>query len=132
MKLDKIVISSLIGIFALAPATFVPLKASASTVRGQDLPAWVVQTYGSNAAGSDNTYKVVLTGTPSVDQVVDITASQSGAYTNLPSTVTVRAGTDNVSFTARVSNNPPSQWTLTASCNGGSASLGVLTPPPAR
>lgn len=104
----------------------------AAAFRGpMDIPTGVALNPQSLLGGQTFTCTVTLSGMTSTDQVVQITTNQSAAFTNLPSSIVVPAGSSSASFqaqTAAISDSVSA--TITAACNGGQAqaSLQVVHP----
>jgi hypothetical protein len=97
---------------------------------GHWVPVVLVQTDGTHSPNTVDQFRVDMNDYVDADQAVSISINTSGAYTNLPTSVTVPAGQKSVTFSATVSNNPPSSWTLSASANGTTVTCGQLIPPP--
>ena len=122
MKAFRIILAALI---AVALCGFKGLS-------GGYVPVGLSQVGGSNSPNTLSRFTLQLEGVTSTNQVVTIQVSDSSAYVNMPATVTVPAGSSQVSFGATVSENPPSGWTISASCNGGSVMIGQICPPPSN
>jgi len=73
--------------------------------------------------------EVDLSGVAEEDQVVDISTTTPGNWSNLPSQVTVPAGEDHVTFQAQVSSFAFGFIEGSASCNGGCASETLAVDP---
>jgi hypothetical protein len=130
MGFAKLFTVSALALVGLCSAVLMksPIDAAARERLGHTIPSWMQQTAGYNIPGTKNAYMVVLDGVTDTDQVVDISCSSSSAYSSLPATVIVPAGSDRATFQGAVSMNPPMNWTLSASCNGGSVSLALGVP----
>lgn len=90
------------------------------------IPAVVVIDPFNPTPNSSVTVTVTVTPTAEGDQVISISCSVSGFFTNLPSQVEVLDGHNQVSFQATVSSGASGSASVIASANGGQASGACL------
>jgi hypothetical protein len=95
-------------------------------------PIEISMTGGTVGAGNTVTYRVLLEGAPTEDQSVTIGCTQTGVYSSIPSTVTVAAGNDSVSFNATFASSLPSGWATTATSMGKTVWLPYTVNPGVR
>jgi hypothetical protein len=96
------------------------------------MPVEITLVQGTVAANNTVTYRVLLEGAPTEDQSVTIGCTQSGVYSSIPSTVTVAAGNDSVSFNATFASSLPSSWSTTATSMGKTVWLPYTVNPGVR
>ena len=80
----------------------------------------------SASPGDSVNCTITMDALSGADQDVSLNPSSATAFSNLPSEVTVAAGSLSVTFAARVGPNASGQATITASANGESAVSNVL------
>jgi hypothetical protein len=118
-KLAKLGIILVVLVSLLAPV-------SASRLKRETIQPIVFSVTPTSAiAGQTVLCTVTCDSTASVDTDISISASDSTLFSSLPSSVTVVAGHDSVSFYATLSNSASSFFVLSASASGTT----VTSPP---
>ncbi len=107
----------------LLPLLFV-VASLPTTLRDYETPLRVTMNPVHPSAGQSVTITVELTGEVADDQPVEISAS-STYWSVMPSSVVIASGYAIGSFSATIQTTPTGTSTVTASCNGGTASASV-------
>jgi hypothetical protein len=107
-------------------------KAPSATAQPTQNPTWPPTFVGSSSsAPGSTTITVTFDGTNATDEDVAITAT-SGMFSSIPSSVTVPANQNYVSFSATISSSASGSFVVTATNALGSVNSQTYYLPPAR
>lgn len=90
------------------------------------IPVIVVIDPSNPVAGATVSVNVAMNDAPDKEQAVTISSSPAGAFSSIPASVTVVAPSNQVTFQATLSESAWGPVSVTATCNGGTATGSCL------